>query len=265
MKPARSALRALRIVRLVEILLRAAGLLLLLSLAVAAPLLALPPRVAAAVLLLGTGSGLEWLRRRPRWWPALLLRRPSLRESGWLAVAALVTAALAPSLAVVNHRIWGTRPEAPDPLQAPYGEPGGQLALLLSAVLLAPLGEELVVRGYLLGRLRAQVGPARALVLSAAAFAVFHVAPWRMPYYFVMGLLFGGAVLALRSVWAGVALHVAYNASLLALAERFPTREALARGMESRLGDLYPLGSLGVGFLLLALLALQVRPAESTP
>ena len=44
-----------------------------------------------------------------------------------------------------------------------------------------------------------------------------------MPYYFGMGVLFGGVVLVTRSLWGSILLHATYNLQSLALAAAFPT------------------------------------------
>ncbi len=77
--------------------------------------------------------------------------------------------------------------------------------------------EELVFRGALFGGLRRALGPAGAILGSAALFAVFHAPPRDALVAFLLGLQLG----ALRQGFGlGVAItaHVASNLTLLALA-----------------------------------------------
>jgi len=89
-------------------------------------------------------------------------------------------------------------------------EPGWR-ELAVQAVLVAPLFEELVFRGFLQGALRSSSGPRVAGVVSAAAFAVIHEPLAMLPM-----LAFGWALALVRdrtgSVAPCIAVHVAFNA-----------------------------------------------------
>ena len=95
--------------------------------------------------------------------------------------------------------------------------------ILLLVVVLAPVIEETVFRGWIQRPLERFWGPAPAVVVTAALFALMHGIPEDMPYYFGMGVLFGGIVLVTRSLWGSILLHAAYNLQSFALATAFPT------------------------------------------
>lgn len=92
------------------------------------------------------------------------------------------------------------------------------LALLVLVAGLAPLAEELFFRGMLYPLLRARLGPAPAIVLNAAIFAVAHVIPLLMPGLFVVGLFLAYLRERSGSIWPSVLLHAMQNTlALLAI------------------------------------------------
>ena len=89
--------------------------------------------------------------------------------------------------------------------------------LLLVAVVIAPLGEEMFFRGFVFGGLRGRLGFAWASGLSAALFAAIHLMPWSLVPLFAVGL--GTAVVyeRHRSLAACMMAHASYNLLSLAL------------------------------------------------
>ena len=97
------------------------------------------------------------------------------------------------------------------------GAPAQFASSLAVAVLAAPVVEELLFRGLLLGGLRRQATPLVAVVWSALLFAFVHPMPW-WPLVFVLGVLCAALRLRFGSLWAAVSLHAAYNAVVVGLA-----------------------------------------------
>lgn len=95
-----------------------------------------------------------------------------------------------------------------------------------SVCLLAPLAEELLFRGALLGWLRTRLGAWPALPISAAVFAGAHFLPALFPVLFVFGL--GTALVATRtgSTFNSFAMHATQNTLAVAA-----TYVALSRGL----------------------------------
>ena len=97
--------------------------------------------------------------------------------------------------------------------------PGDQSALgsggwlLLSAVVLAPLFEEVVFRGYVAGSLRRSYGALVAWIGSAVAFGLVHLIPSVVLSATLMGLVLGYFVLRYRSLWLSIVLHAMNNAT----------------------------------------------------
>jgi hypothetical protein len=123
--------------------------------------------------------------------------------------------------------------------------------------LLPPLCEELAFRGGLQSALAGRRSPARAIGLSALAFAAFHLDPVRLPGVLLLGLGFGWLTWRTGSIWPAVLAHVVNNGAgvlgllLVPRAERRAPAEALA------LADAG--AALASGLVLYALLATAAR------
>lgn len=83
--------------------------------------------------------------------------------------------------------------------------------LLISAVLLAPLFEESIFRGYLGGVLRKSYGGLAAWIISAVVFGVVHAIPSVILTATLSGLVLGYYYFRTRSLWMVVALHALNN------------------------------------------------------
>lgn len=84
--------------------------------------------------------------------------------------------------------------------------------MILSLVVMAPVMEELLCRGVVLGSLRARYGVVPAWLLSALFFGVLHVQPLLVVNAFVLGLILGFIYIATDSIWAVMILHALNNA-----------------------------------------------------
>ena len=95
----------------------------------------------------------------------------------------------------------------------------GTIALVgLSAVVAAPLAEELLFRGLVLSWLAARIPPWGAVLLSSLLFGLAHFPLWPDP----IPLTFFGVVLGLsyvhtQSLWTPIFLHAAFNAANIAV------------------------------------------------
>jgi membrane protease YdiL (CAAX protease family) len=98
------------------------------------------------------------------------------------------------------------------------------LALVLLAVVVAPVTEELLYRGLLQTVLLRALGRRRRwLVIVAASlpFAVIHlsaVTAWMLPSLFVFGLVLGWLYERTGSLWPPILVHAGFNAANVALA-----------------------------------------------
>ena len=90
--------------------------------------------------------------------------------------------------------------------------------LLLLAVVAGPIAEEMFFRGFLYSWLRARVGVARGLFLSAFLFALLHMDPVAFVPILGLGLLFGWVYEETGSLAAPIAIHIFHNAGMLYIA-----------------------------------------------
>lgn len=89
---------------------------------------------------------------------------------------------------------------------------GRGLWTILALVVFAPVLEELLCRGVVLGSLRPRYGVIPAWLLSSFFFGVLHVQPLLVVNAFVVGLILGFIYIATDSIWAVMILHALNNA-----------------------------------------------------
>ena len=99
-------------------------------------------------------------------------------------------------------------------------------AVILMAVIVAPVAEELLFRGYFYGVIRRFCGRIAALLISSLLFAAIHV---HLPSFPGLGIL--ALILCLLyersgSLWAPITMHSAFNASTIVILIFWP--EAMA-------------------------------------
>lgn len=82
----------------------------------------------------------------------------------------------------------------------------------ITAVIFAPVFEELICRGAILESLRRRHSKFASVVVSAAVFALIHIEPSVMIQAFVAGLVFGTVYLRTSSIIAPIFLHAINNA-----------------------------------------------------
>ena len=84
-------------------------------------------------------------------------------------------------------------------------------AEFLAAVVAAPLIEEAIFRGLILGGLLRRYSAPTAIRVSAVLFALMHLNPYRFVTAFPFGLLAGWIYVRTRSLWPCVILHALSN------------------------------------------------------
>ena len=83
---------------------------------------------------------------------------------------------------------------------------------ILMLVVMAPILEELLCRGVVLGSLRARYGVTVAWLVSAIFFGVLHIQPAQVVNATVVGLILGFVYLSTESMWSVMILHALNNA-----------------------------------------------------
>jgi CAAX protease family protein len=103
------------------------------------------------------------------------------------------------------------------------------VSTLLALVLVAPVTEELLFRGWLLQDLKEQYGKTRALFWSSALFGLVHIEAAAILYAALGGLVLGAVALRTKSTLASIAMHAGVNALPLLL----PTRLVRIEGFNT--------------------------------
>jgi membrane protease YdiL (CAAX protease family) len=140
-----------------------------------------------------------------------------------LALPIVIAAALLSTLLIQST---GATPASPIP---PSIDRGALLLNVLTAVLIAPIGEELLYRGVIAQAWGRQLGAARSIIFSALLFAFAHtlnvggesvggalaVAVVAFGIRLPLGLALGWLWVRRRSLLATITLHAAYNAVIV--------------------------------------------------
>ncbi len=90
------------------------------------------------------------------------------------------------------------------------------LLATLTSIVVAPLCEELLFRGYIYGTLRRFLGPGVAIGLSSLLFAAVHVNMMALPALFVLAICLALAYEMTGSIVVPIVMHLGFNAITLA-------------------------------------------------
>jgi hypothetical protein len=163
--------------------------------------------ITIAIFLLARWAEVSpnWLRTRP--WTVLT----------WSVIAAL--GALIPS-AWLQEQI----PELPNWVESEFDMILTNRWGYLAVGLLAPLSEEIVLRGAILKELlkSPKLSPWGAIAISALFFALIHMNPAQLPHAFIIGLLLGWMYWRTGSILPGVAYHWANNSMAYIIYNIYP-------------------------------------------
>jgi len=88
-------------------------------------------------------------------------------------------------------------------------------AIAVGAVVLAPIKEELFFRGFIFGLLRGRVGEWWAVLLTSAAFALFHIQVEVLFPIFLVGLLLNVIYLRTGRLIHAILFHMLFNGGTL--------------------------------------------------
>jgi len=177
---------------------------------------------ASDLVVFGIGGALIYLsislsfwhfvvRRTGATWEQVGFRdiQPSLilRLAGWT----LVTLFMSGAVSILVESLTGRSPSSAAPVFPDTPTSEELLVTTVLACLIAPIVEEFIFRGLLLGYLRTRVKVGLAVALTAALFAVVHLIPIQLAPLFVFGLMFGFVRVRYDNVWAAVLMHAMVN------------------------------------------------------
>ncbi|MCJ2014583.1 CPBP family intramembrane glutamic endopeptidase [Methylobacterium sp. J-076] len=175
--------------------------------------------VLRQVLLAAMVVGWAWWRDRAGWWRRLALDRE--RPNGLKPVLLLSILLFWPIL----HIAWVTGTSevfgagfGRNMRLSPFMDRTAVVAWLVYLSVLAPLAEELLVRGEMFHRASRALGPGRAVVATAIVFAAAHVSSFGLARpVSLLPLAFALGFLRWRTgrLWPGIALHGWSNLALV--------------------------------------------------
>lgn len=183
--------------------------------------------IVAGPVLIGTAGvtylGIEQLLARSDAPVRPLVWKSERKGAGMCVLIALagVMVALAGSavLGFVQEQLFSTEIEEQEAIVelVARGQAWELTLLAVSAVILAPLTEELLFRHMFFRRLLHRSGPTLAWILPALAFSLAHWNLVGVTIYVWLGLVFAYSYLLSGRLWVAMAVHAAHNAVALAL------------------------------------------------
>lgn len=90
--------------------------------------------------------------------------------------------------------------------------PYGLLLDLITVGLIPAICEEFFFRGFLQTGLSHHMHPKHAILAAAFFFALYHVNPWFLPFYFILGILFGWLYFRFNNLIVAIVAHLTNNA-----------------------------------------------------
>lgn len=99
---------------------------------------------------------------------------------------------------------------------------GGLFMEIVSAVIAAPILEELFFRGMIYKRLRDMINVKAAVVVSALFFGAFHGNLVQFVYAFIIGLMLAYVYEKFKTIWAPVIFHIGANLISVLITEFMP-------------------------------------------
>jgi membrane protease YdiL (CAAX protease family) len=166
--------------------------------------------VVAAPTAIGFTVLFAWMRKGPSIGEYLALRLvPTGAILRWLLYTVLIAVLLDGLSYVTGHAV------VPDWMVAIYRSAGYLPLFFFSILVVAPVGEELVFRGFFLEGLRhSRLGNTGAVLIAALVWASVHL-QYELFYIgqvFVLGLLLGVARVRARSVVPPILMHALFSA-----------------------------------------------------
>jgi len=177
----------------------------------------MPPLIIVLMLVFGVVAfgGVAWYRMGEEMRTCNLVAlgdRPARGWWRWLAAACACVAVFDTAYFCLLHAVHLDR-FAHNPVMDMLSKMSGWSlwAAMATAVLLAPVAEEMFFRGTMFGRFRARGYAVSGAVISALMFAALHGVPALLPVPFVLGLATAWVYHKSGSLWPAMALHILNN------------------------------------------------------
>lgn len=159
--------------------------------------------------------------------------RPHLADIGVGVLAGVagfvvLNLGLSAALQALADLVDGTLPPVQQSVQADLRDPEQMGWTLLTVLLLAPIGEELLYRGVLFQGLRRMVPRWPAIGLSGLAFGLVHIEPVPVVSTFALGMAFAWLFHWRGTLWVTIVAHVVFNGITAAAIVLLPAAEPTA-------------------------------------
>ena len=163
--------------------------------------------------------GLRWLRWKSIFWImpafvfAMMIVAKILEVCGWVTWV---------------QDSLGAKPQEAVTLVQEASDVGLLVAIAVSAIIIAPIAEELIFRGYLYPVVKRFTDRWFASIFSGVLFGVIHFNVMGLPMLALMGIILAVIYEKSGSLWVPIGCHAAFNATqfvliLIARAYEFPT------------------------------------------
>ena len=114
--------------------------------------------------------------------------------------------------------------------------------ILLGVAIVAPIFEEILVRGVIFNDFRRATPDWLALTIQALIFGIMHMNLIQGTYAFILGLILGLVYLKYKSIIAAILLHLTFNLTSTLLSSLMPS-------FDTYMGAVFLLGLLGTGIV----------------
>ncbi len=226
------------------------------------PTLLLVANSAAAYMTLA----LELRRQKLPW----LFTPPARASFAWMLVptiiATLGTAVLGGTILETLSLLLPSIFDPNDNLAELFDLVAHPVTIPLTLVVVAPLTEEFIFRGLILGGLLRRTSPTKAILLSATLFSGMHLNLIQLPTTFMIGLVYGWIYYRTRSLGLCIFAHMLNNAlAMLVTAYVLNLDETLPAEDEPPLWVLFLTAVITLSFGLALIRHFTTRPPVETP
>lgn len=90
-------------------------------------------------------------------------------------------------------------------------ELGSPLSFFMAVVIMAPLFEELLFRGWVFNQIQRKLSVGLAVVLSGVLFGVYHLNVFQGTFASILGIVLGLSLLWTNSIWIPITIHLVNN------------------------------------------------------
>lgn len=137
---------------------------------------------------------------------------PTLTDIGLAPVGYIVYAIFANILTTIFSAFsWFNAEETQDIGFTYFITTTDRIFAMIAVVLIAPIAEEIIMRGWLYGKLRSRTGIIVALIITSLVFAILH-GQWNVAVVtFALSAVLCGLREITGTIWSGIILHILVN------------------------------------------------------